>query len=138
MMRNDAEDWRVAEEYATKAIELAPDLADAHATLGFICAINKWQWREAEAYFQKALALDPNSGKAHQWYANLLMIERRFAEAETHLNQAIEIEPLSPNYNADLCELYTFAARDDEAFAQCRRTNEINPDFRYAHCESVG
>lgn len=36
MMRNDAEDWRQAEEYARKAIALAPDSADARASLAFI------------------------------------------------------------------------------------------------------
>ena len=131
MMRNDTEDWRQAEKYARKALALAPDSADAHATLAFILAMNKWQWRAAEEEFQLALRLDANSGKAHQWYATLLLIERRFPEAETHMKRAIEIEPLSPNYNADLCELYTLTARDDEAFAQCRRTSEINPDFMY-------
>lgn len=135
MMRNDAEDWRQAEVYANKALELQPDSADAHATLGFIYAMNKWQWRAAETYFQKALALDENSGKAHQWYATLLLIERRFTEAEAHLRRAIEIEPMSPNYNNDLCGLYLLTKRDEEMFAQCRRANEINPDYQYAFYE---
>lgn len=135
MMRNDPGEWRVAEEYAAKALRLAPDSADAHATLGFIHAMNKWQWRESEAYFQKALALDDDSGKAHQWYATLLLLERRFPEAEAHLKRAIEIEPLSPNYNIDLCELYLLTKRDEEMFAQCRHANEINPDFQYVFYE---
>lgn len=127
MMKNDPEDWRQAEEYANKALALDPNSADAHASMGFILAMNKWQWADAETEFQRALALDPNSGKAHQWYATLLEIERRFPEAETHLKKAIEIEPLSPNYNVDLCELYYFANKYDAAFEQCRRTNEITP-----------
>jgi Tfp pilus assembly protein PilF len=106
MMRNDAEDQRQAEEYIQKALALEPDSAEAHASSGFILAMDKWQWREAEAEFQKAIGLDEDSAKAHQWYATLLAVERRFDEAETHLKRAIEIEPLSPNYNADLCELY--------------------------------
>jgi tetratricopeptide (TPR) repeat protein len=132
MMRNDPEDWRQAEEYARKALAINSGSADAHASLGFILAMNRWQWSEAEAELQNAIALDGNSGKAHQWYATVLEIERRFPEAEIHLKRAIEIEPLSPNYNIDLCELYLFAGRYDEAFEQCRRTNEINPDFPLA------
>ncbi|MBC7796446.1 MAG: tetratricopeptide repeat protein [Pyrinomonadaceae bacterium] len=137
MMRNDAEDWRQAAEYADAAIRLAPDSADAHATLGFIAALNKWNWRDAESYFKRALELDPNCGKAHQWYATLLLINRRFAEAEIHLKRAIEIEPMSPTFNGDLCELYVFAKRDDEAFSQCGKTNVINPDFRFANVTEV-
>lgn len=95
--------------------------------------MDKWQWTEAEREFQTALALDENSGKAHQWYATLLEIERRYDEAETHLKRAVEIEPLSPNYNADLCELYYFTNRTGDAFAQCRKTQQINPDFSYNH-----
>jgi len=132
MMRNDAEDWRQAEEYARKAISIDPASADAHASLAFIMAMDKWQWSEAEKEFKYALALDETSGKSHQWYATLLAIERRYDEAETHLKRAIEIDPLSPNYNADLCDMYYFANRYDDAFAQCRKAYEINPDFAYA------
>ncbi|HRH46024.1 MAG TPA: hypothetical protein PKY82_30555, partial [Pyrinomonadaceae bacterium] len=129
MMRDDAEDQRQAEEYIQKALTLQPNSAEAHATLGFILAMNKWQWKEAESEFQKALALDENSAKSHQWYATLLLIGRRFNEAERHLKRAIEIEPLSPNYNADLCELYYFANRGDQLMSQCRTLHELNPSF---------
>lgn len=137
MMRNDAEDWRQAAEHADAAIRLAPNSADAHATLGFIAAMNNWRWREAESYFKRALELDPNCGKAHQWYATLLLIDRRFVEAEAHLKRAIEIEPMSPTFNCDLCELYVFAKRGEEALSQCGKTNVINPDFRFANISEV-
>lgn len=132
MMNNSPAEWRLAEEYSDAALRLAPDSADAHATRGFILAFNKWQWREAEESFKHALALDENSGKAHQWYAALLIVNRRFAEAETHLKRAIEIYPDSPNYNFDLIELYFADTTRPDNFAlvreKCGRMERLNPE----------
>lgn len=130
MISDDQKDWRAAEEYADRAVRLAPDSAEARATLGFILAMNKWQWPEAEREFKKAVELDPNSAKAHQWYGStVLLVQRRFAEAETELKKAIEIDPMSPNYLSDLAEIYVSAGRFEEALGICRKNVELNPDF---------
>ncbi len=136
MLDNNQAQWREAEDYAAKAVALAPDSADAYATLGFIAAMNKWHWTEAENYFRRALELDESSGKAHQWYATVLMIERRFPEAEAHLKRAIEIYPLSPNYNADLTELYFYTRRDADLQAHCLGMEKTGVKARYSHCHN--
>ena len=138
MMTNNPAHWRLADEYANKALRLAPNSAEVHASLGFIAAMNKWQWREAENLFKRALELDPRSAKAHHWYANSLLIERRFDEAEDHLKRAIAIDPLSPNYNRDLAELYTLMRRDPEMREQCQRLDEINPGLNFGVCSEYG
>ncbi|MGI8789190.1 MAG: winged helix-turn-helix domain-containing protein [Pyrinomonadaceae bacterium] len=127
MLNNDPAEWQMAEEYVQKALTIEPNSADAHASLAFIEAMDKWQWDEAENEYKHAIELDPNCGKAHQWYATLLMIERRFDEAEVELRKAVEIEPMSPNYNSDLCEFDTYAKPFEETKAQCLRSEEIAP-----------
>lgn len=127
MLNNNPNEWRTAEDYVQKALAIDPNSADAHASLAFIEAMDKWQWQAAELEYQRAIELDSHCGKAHQWYATLLMIERRFDEAETELRKAVEIEPMSPNYNSDLCEFSTYAKPFDEVKAQCFRSEEIAP-----------
>jgi DNA-binding winged helix-turn-helix (wHTH) protein/TolB-like protein len=59
----------VAHNAVLKALELDPNLAEAHATLGFIHTFFDWDWSEAEREFNRSLELNPNYATAHHWYA---------------------------------------------------------------------
>jgi DNA-binding winged helix-turn-helix (wHTH) protein/TolB-like protein len=116
-----------------KALELDPNLAEAHATLGFIQMFHEWRWREAEQSFQRSIELNPGYATAHHWYATLLEIESRNEEAKAEFRRALEISPLSHNFLADLGQAYYFEHDYDNAKAYCRRSLEIYPDFHFAH-----
>ena len=93
-----------------KAIELDPKLGEAYATLGFLQTVHKWQWREAEANFKRSIELNPGYATAHHWYAILLGIEGRFEEAKAEMQKALDIDPTSFNYLADMGQIYYFDA----------------------------
>lgn len=116
-----------------KALELDPNLAEAHATKGFIYTFYKWQWREAEDSFKKSIALNPGYATAHHWFATLMMIEGRSDEAKMELQRALEINPFSHNFLADLGQAHYFAGEYDEARRYCLESLEIYPDFLFAH-----
>ncbi len=116
-----------------KALGLEPNLAEAHATLGFIKMIDEWNWREAEAAYKKSIELNPGYATAHHWYATLLSIEGRNEEAKAALRRALEINPLSHNFIADMGQLYYFDGDYAEAKEYCRRALEIYPEFSFAH-----
>ena len=63
---------------ARQALALEPDLAEAHAALGFTEWFYVWTPVAAEKEFKTAVALNPSSVSAHHWYAQLLMTEGRF------------------------------------------------------------
>jgi DNA-binding winged helix-turn-helix (wHTH) protein/TolB-like protein len=116
-----------------KAIELDPNLAEAYASLGFYQAIHHWKWKDAEESFKKSIELNPNYATAHHWYATLLGIEGRFAEARAEMQRAIDINPISHNFHTDMGQLYYFTREYDKAKEYCNRALEIFPDFPYAH-----
>jgi len=118
---------------AEKALELDPNLAEAHATFGFIKMFHEWKWVEAESWFKKSLELNPGYATAHHWYATLLEIEGRTDEAKAEFHRAVEINPLSHNFLADLGQAYYFAHEYDNAKEFCRKSLEIYPDFHFAH-----
>jgi TolB-like protein/DNA-binding winged helix-turn-helix (wHTH) protein/Tfp pilus assembly protein PilF len=115
------------------ALELDPNLAEAHATLGFVKMFHKWQWNEAEESFKKSIELNPNYATAHHWYAELLAIEGRNDEAKAEMRRALEINPLSHNFLADLGQIYYFNREYKEAEEYCRKALEIYPEFAFAH-----
>ena len=123
----------VSQQSVNRALELEPDLAEAHATLGFIKMFHEWKWDEAETCFKTSIRLNPNYATAHHWYATLLAIRGRNDEAKSEMRRALEIDPLSHNFLADLGQLHYFAEEYNEAEEYCRRALAIDPSFVFAH-----
>jgi TolB-like protein/DNA-binding SARP family transcriptional activator len=122
-----------AEAAAKQALTLDPELAAAHATLGYIMTYYHLDWPAAEAEFKRALAIDPAYSTAHQWYANLLTVAGRFDEAEREMRLAQETDPLSLIANAALGWSFFYGERYEAALDQCRETLALNPDYELAH-----
>lgn len=118
---------------AEKALELDPNLAEAHASMGFLLMFHKWDWDAAENEFKRSIELNPGYASAYQWYATLLAIRGRNAEAKERLRRALEIDPNSHNLLADMGQLHYFAREYSEAEMYCRKALEIRPDFLFAH-----
>ncbi len=115
-----------------KALELDPNLAEAYASRGFLETFHYWKWDEAETSFKRSIELNPNYAPAHQWYAILLEIRGRNSDAIIEMKRAVEIDPLSPNYLADLGQAYYFARDYNSASAYCRQALKLNPEFHFA------
>lgn len=82
-------------ESATRALELSPTLAEAHASLGAIAEVHHWDWNEAGRKFRRALELSPSYTTAHQWYALHFARRGRKKEAEQQMARALDLDPLS-------------------------------------------
>ena len=100
-----------AQAAALKALELDPDLAEAHASLGFVYAQYGWDWAKAEVEFRRAIQLNPNYPSSHSMYARLLTVLGRFPEAEAEIAKAQTLDPLSPGIATGVA-LEHYLARD--------------------------
>jgi adenylate cyclase len=83
-----------AEEAARKAISIDDQLAEAHTALGYVKNRHS-DLSGAEAELKKAIELNPNYMRAYSIYANNLWDLGRYKDAQTILEQALEIDPLS-------------------------------------------
>lgn len=63
-------DSLAADRASAKAVELAPDLAEAQAARGFVLSL-EGNYEEASEIFEKAIRLNPNSFEAHYLYARM-------------------------------------------------------------------
>jgi TolB-like protein/DNA-binding winged helix-turn-helix (wHTH) protein len=123
---------RGARRAAAKALELAPDLAEAQDAVGFLSLYRDFDFTEAEAHFQRALELQPGLAMTHYWYAGLLSATGRHEAAIASIRRAQELDPLSPLVNADAGWYYFYARRYDEAVRECRRILMVQPDYSWA------
>jgi tetratricopeptide (TPR) repeat protein len=119
---------------ATKALELDPTLAEAHASLGFVLMYFDWDFAGAEAAFKQAIALNRNSAIAHQWYAYLLTaMEKPVADAEREIANARSLDPLSVPIHVDRAYILHYYGRNDEALASVKLALEMNPKLAMAY-----
>ena len=81
---------------ARKALELDPDLADAHVLLADMY-MRQWKWAEAEAEYRRALDLNPNDAAAHDGFSDWLLCHGRMEEALAWARRARDLDPLGPS-----------------------------------------
>jgi tetratricopeptide (TPR) repeat protein len=122
-----------AKEAATKALEMDPELADAHATLGFVGLYYDWDGLAAENEFRRALRSNPNYAMAHTWYAEDLAAMGRFSEASAEAKLAQESDPVSLTVGAASGLVSYLAGQNDEAIASCKKAIEIDPSYPRLH-----
>jgi TolB-like protein/DNA-binding winged helix-turn-helix (wHTH) protein/Tfp pilus assembly protein PilF len=79
---------------AIKAVELDPNLADAHMVLADSREL-EWDWAGAEREYRRAIELNPGLARAHHWYALLLLNTNRQNEAITEIQRAVDLDPLT-------------------------------------------
>lgn len=84
-----------ARTWLTKALELDPTIAEAHATLGYFAYFYDWNWERAEMEFERALEISPNDVESHRLYANFLSRKGRFSEACLQIQRALELDSSS-------------------------------------------
>src|SRR6202522_2998138 len=117
---------------ARKALEIDPESAEAHASLGLVMS-HRWDWAGAEAEFRRALQLDPQYANAHHWYGDYLSIRGRHGEALAEAKHALELDPLNLMISTWLGLRYYMARDYPRAIDQNRNSVELDPNFAAAH-----
>jgi len=114
---------------AMKALELAPVLAEAHASLGLI-RHNQGDYALAESALERAIELNPNYTMAHVWHGLVLTSQGRYREAAAHMRDAFRLDPLSPIINANVGFDALRFGDAAEAEARFATAIEIDPAFQ--------
>jgi TolB-like protein/Flp pilus assembly protein TadD len=123
-----------AETYSRKALELAPDLAEAHVSRGLALSYSK-RYEEAEREFEFALRLDPKLFEAHYLYGRARFEQGKNTEAAQLFEEASRLRP--DDYQAPVFRWQALVALGRKADAEaCHRQAlqvlerhvELNPE----------
>ncbi len=118
---------------AQKAVELDPNLAEAHTSLAFAEFWGFLDAADADREFRRAIELDPNLARAHHWYATFLIQVLRPAEALTEIERARQLDPSSKAIIADKGSILMWSGRTEEAASLLKQMEVADPNFRSAH-----
>ncbi len=111
---------------ARKALELDPELAEAHVLLADIYQ-EQWHWSDAQAEYKRALDLKPNDAAAHVGFAHWLLCQGRTQEALTWTARGRELDPIEVS-GTSIGETLFFARRYDEAIHELRSVLAVQGD----------
>ncbi len=121
------EAWVAAGRDAEKAVAIDPDLAEAHAALGWVRFYIEWKFAEGLAELRRAQQLSPWNPTANDLMARVVVYLRQFEEAEKLARQAIELDPLAYQPRTSLARVLFTEGKLDQAEASGRMGVELQP-----------
>ena len=114
---------------AAKALQLDPNLPEAHKACAMIAIDGEWDLAKAQLHFEKAIELRPGYAAAHDNYGAMLSRQPipRFDEARKHFEQSRKLDPVSPWNDISMVAWWLFQGKFKEALDEARQARQRDP-----------
>jgi TolB-like protein/tetratricopeptide (TPR) repeat protein len=122
---------------AERAIAIAPDLADAHSTLGFTLFQGRLDARAARDPFERSVLSGSGEATVVARYAQYSARIGRDGAAVAAMQRALRLDPLNPLIYRAAGSVEYAARRFAESIAPLRKALDMNPKMGRAHA-SIG
>lgn len=129
----EAEAYPRARAAAERAIEIDPNLAQAHAAMGFVSFYSDWDFERGLHHFSEATRLDPRNATGRYEYGIALLHSGDLAGALRELDAAQRIDPRRRGILANRGFVLYLLGRRDEGMALIRQVAADDPDFMPPH-----
>ncbi len=113
-----------------KALDLDPDLAEAHASLS-VMLFNEDDVIGAEAEARRAIELNPSLPEAYDVLSNVMWLKGDTEEGTRLVETYYRLDPIRPSYVRDLGNVYFYLGRESEALEHWKKTVELSPAGTY-------
>jgi tetratricopeptide (TPR) repeat protein len=120
-----------AKEAVHRALELAPNSAEAHTSLGLL--VSTWQDGPASLHeLERAIDLHPGYADAHNWHSWMSLLAGRADAALKSAIRAVRLNPLSAEAVSNLAFSHMAIGDATSGLVEARRAVELSPDFTSA------
>jgi eukaryotic-like serine/threonine-protein kinase len=128
-----AEAYLKAKAAGKTAVALDPASAEAHAALSLCAMQADRDFKLGTELAQQATRFDPNLGLAYHTLSIALVTTRQFEPALSAIGKAVEIDPLTPLFQAHVAWILNCSGRSDEAWEHLMATLKLHPNDYYAN-----
>ena len=118
-----------ARQAARRSLELDPDEATAHATLGIVLALFDWDIASGERELKRALELGPDEPAVLRFNSVFLWHVGRFEEALAMNARELELDPTSIFANRNKAIILYYSRRYEDCIGQSLKTLELDRFF---------
>ena len=109
-----------------KALQLEPELEQAHATLGMLRS-REGRFDEANDHFQRALEINPNYFQGQVNYGLSLVHQSRLKGAVAAYLRALALDPLNANLNFNLGSLMMLMGQFEDGWGFIEKSISLQP-----------
>src|SRR4029077_13168845 len=117
-----------AKPAAEKALQLDPELPEAHFAAAAVHTWEEWKWSDAQREFQAAIALNPSYADVRAGYSHYLTIVGRAQEGLEQIERAIALDPFNPSHQSFYAVVLTAVRRYDDAMSTARGVQRVVPN----------
>jgi serine/threonine-protein kinase len=119
-----------ARRAATKALDVAPDVAEANGAMAMVSLLFDWDFAVAERLFKRALELNPGYIQGGSWYYGFYVgfTCARWREAIDGLGRLEKLDRLSGYVAVVLSIVHSVGGDPDEALRWSERAVELEPE----------
>ncbi|MHC4341695.1 MAG: protein kinase domain-containing protein [Planctomycetota bacterium] len=114
------ENLKEADAASRKALQIAPELAEAHVARAVALSLNK-EYEDGEMEFKTAIRLDPDCFEAFYFYARACLTQGKLERATELFEKAAELRPEDYQSPLIVSGIYEGQGRMAEAEAAARR-----------------
>ena len=118
---------------ARKAVQLAPQLADAHLALGYVLFTGQLDVRAARPSYDRAYELGRGDADILLLYALFCSRAGRADEAQAAIQRALVLDPINARVHRAAGSVAYAAHRYDEALPPLQRALQLNPKISNVH-----
>jgi TolB-like protein/Flp pilus assembly protein TadD len=125
-----------ADTASRKAMELDPELAEAHVARGMAVSLKK-NYDEAHAAFRRAIELDPKLFEARYFEARTYLAQGKLLDAARLFEQACQLRPEDYQASSHLSSIYAGLGRKADAQAAAQRCVQVVQKHLEMHPEDA-
>jgi tetratricopeptide (TPR) repeat protein len=130
---SEAEAYPRARAAAQRALDLDPNLPQAHAAIGFVNFYFDWDFAGGLHHFSEARRLDPRSSSGHYQYGMALLHAGDFPAALREIEMVQRLDPRARGILADKGFILYLLGRRDEGMRLINQVATDDPDFLMPH-----